>query len=118
MWAEMESESEDTPAEQAMELEQDAMHASNPQYCVEYVHEIFEHLTTTEGKLMPRSSYMDTVSCMPFRHPTLCLAVSKRAQALCSTRRRACTIRAWRAGVTRPERLDLLCSLGETLARY
>ena len=49
------------PAEQAMELEQDAMHASNPQYCIEYVQEIFEHLTTTEGKLMPRSSYMDTV---------------------------------------------------------
>jgi hypothetical protein len=57
----MESEPEDMPAEQAMELEQDAMHASNPQYCIEYVQEIFEHLTTTEGKLMPRSSYMDTV---------------------------------------------------------
>lgn len=51
-----------------MEFEQDALHANNPQYCVDYVHEIFEHLIATENKLMPSSAYMDTVlSVLP--HP-------------------------------------------------
>lgn len=45
-----------------MEFEQDALHANNPQYCIEYVHEIFEHLIASENKLLPCSTYMDTVS--------------------------------------------------------
>jgi hypothetical protein len=57
----VESEPEDVPAEQAMDFEQDALHANNPQYCVDYVHEIFEHLIASENKLLPSSAYMETV---------------------------------------------------------
>jgi hypothetical protein len=66
-------EPEDVPAVQPMEFEQDALHANNPQYCVDYVHEIFEHLIATENKLMPSSAYMDTVLSVPPNHfpPTL-----------------------------------------------
>ena len=63
-------EPEDMPAVQPMEFEQDALHANNPQYCVDYVHEIFEHLIATENKLMPSSAYMDTVlSVLPQHFP-------------------------------------------------
>jgi len=63
-------EAEDVPAVQPMEFEQDALHANNPQYCVDYVHEIFEHLIATENKLMPSSAYMDTVlSVLPHHLP-------------------------------------------------
>jgi cyclin A len=42
-------------------FEQDRAHANDPQFCVEYVDEIFEHLLATEDKLRPTASYMDTV---------------------------------------------------------
>ena len=56
-----EMESEEVPAEQAIELVEDMRNASNPQYCVEYVQEIFVHLIRTESKLAPSGNYMDTV---------------------------------------------------------
>ena len=58
-------EVEDVPAEQPAGFEVDAQQANNVQYCVEYVHEIFEHLICSENKLLPSSTYMDSVSPSP-----------------------------------------------------
>mmetsp|Transcript_93412 Transcript_93412/g.136455 ORF Transcript_93412/g.136455 Transcript_93412/m.136455 type:complete len:418 (-) Transcript_93412:551-1804(-) len=52
---------ESVSAEQATVFQQDAINANNPQYCIEYVTEIFEHLISSENKLLPCSTYMDTV---------------------------------------------------------
>ena len=74
-----EMESEEAPAEQAIELVEDMRNASNPQYCVEYAQEIFVHLIRTESKLAPSGNYMDTV---PFPTPDESLGVIL-ARCLC-----------------------------------
>ena len=51
-------------------FQQDAINANNPQYCIEYVTEIFEHLISSENKLLPCSTYMDTV-CPVVNPPAL-----------------------------------------------
>mmetsp|Transcript_1441 Transcript_1441/g.3196 ORF Transcript_1441/g.3196 Transcript_1441/m.3196 type:complete len:402 (-) Transcript_1441:73-1278(-) len=55
---EVQSEPEEGPSGL---FEQDRMHADDPQFCVEYVDEIFEHLLATEERLQPTPTYMDTV---------------------------------------------------------
>lgn len=40
---------------------QDCLNASNTQFCVEYSHEIFDHLLKSEADLMPACDYMDQV---------------------------------------------------------
>lgn len=40
---------------------QDCLNANNTQFCVEYAHEIFDHLLNTEQKMMPASDYMERV---------------------------------------------------------
>ncbi len=65
-YIDMDSGMEDVPAEQAVPFEPDALHANNPQYCTDYVNEIFQHLIATEEKLLPSSSYMESVSCPSF----------------------------------------------------
>jgi hypothetical protein len=80
----MGSESEEASAVQPVQFEQDVMHADNPQYCIEYVHEIFEHLISTEDKLLPSSSYMDSVS--------LSLSPPESSRCICLTPR---VLRKW-----------------------
>ncbi len=40
---------------------QDCLNVNNAQYCVEYSHEIFDHLLATEANLMPSSDYIDKI---------------------------------------------------------
>ena len=42
-------------------FEEDKQHVNDPQYCIEYVDEIFSHLLNTEHKHLPSPDYMDTV---------------------------------------------------------
>ncbi len=42
-------------------FEEDKQHANDPQYCIEYIDEIFSYLLNTEHKHLPCPEYMDTV---------------------------------------------------------
>jgi hypothetical protein len=44
-----------------MMFAQDCLNANNAQYCVEYSHEIFDHLLATEANLMPSFDYIDKI---------------------------------------------------------
>jgi hypothetical protein len=47
------------------DFEQDLARANDPQYCVDYVADIMDNLIQSETKLMPSSTYMDTVILAP-----------------------------------------------------
>jgi hypothetical protein len=49
------------PAPSRILFAQDCLNANNTQFCVEYAHEIFDHLLATEHKMMPASDYMERV---------------------------------------------------------
>jgi len=55
------SQQQQQPAPSRILFAQDCLNANNTQFCVEYAHEIFDHLLATEHKMMPASDYMDRV---------------------------------------------------------